>query len=162
MDEPRDEREAMRAKTRRWIHVAYFCFVVVVVLACMANLIRQVARPDAQDETVRCGPDIEGLMTAVERARAAACKTELDEDEAVSAFQAALQPEWERWGAIRRACSESPGLRETLDAIQYLRYAEENTVRRESSELASLRRRARELLESNVREASWHLQPPSR
>jgi hypothetical protein len=162
MDEQRDEREALRAKARRWLHVLYFCFVVLVVIACLANLLRKVTAPDARDDTVRCAPDIEGLMSAVERARAAACKTELDEDEAVSAFHSALSPEWDRWTAIRRACSESPALRETLDAIQYLRYAEENTVRRESSELASLRRRARELLDRNVREASWPLQPPSR
>lgn len=156
MVEQKNERMALRAKARRWLQTLYFCLVVVVVTVIVIEITIQAAsEPSTGPEQVQCAPEIMALWNAVERARAASCKTELDEEQAVAAFQTALQPEWGRWGAIRRACGKTPAYLETLDAIQYLRYAEENTVRRESSELAYLRRRARELLDRNIREASW-------
>ena len=156
MDEQKNERMALRAKTRRVLQTLYFCFVVVVVGIIVVEITLQASsEPSSDSSDVRCGPEILALWNAVERARAASCKTELDEEQSVTAFQTALQPEWGRAGAIRRACGHSPAFLETLDAIQYLRYAEENTVRRESSELASLRRRARELLDRNIRETPW-------
>lgn len=156
MDEQNSERMALRAKARRWVQTLYFCFIVVVVSIIVVEITIQAAsEPATGPEHVQCGPEITALWNAIERARAASCKTELDEEQAVAAFQTALQPEWGRAGAIRKACSGSKPYLETLDAIQYLRYAEENTVRRESSELASLRRRARELLDRNIREAAW-------
>jgi hypothetical protein len=147
------EREVLRARARRWVHLLYFCFIVLVVAVILVQLTAQaLAEAPLPPGGVRCGEEIEGLMLAVDRARTASCKTELTEEEAVAAFRLALQPEWERAGAISRVCDKDPTWRATLDAIQYLRYAEENTVRRESSELASLRRRACQLLERNLRE----------
>jgi hypothetical protein len=155
MDEQKNERIALRAKARRWLQMLYFCFVVVVVGVIVVEITTQAAsEPFRGPEQVQCEPEILALWSAVERARTASCKTELEEEQAVAAFQTALQPEWGRAGAIRRACGKNSAHLETLDAIQYLRFAEENTVRRESSELAYLRRRARELLDRNIREAS--------
>ena len=145
---------ALRAKARRWLQTLFFCFVVLIVVVIVIEItVQALAESPSSPGDVQCGPEINALWNAVERARAASCKTELDEEQAVAAFLVALQPEWGRASAIRRACGGSPTYMETLDAIQYLRHAEENTVRRESSELASLRRRARELLDRNIRES---------
>jgi hypothetical protein len=153
-DDTKDERKALRAKARRWLQTLFFCFVVLIVVVIVIEItVQALAESPSSPGEVQCGPEIMALWNAVERARAASCKTELDEEQAVTAFQVALQPEWGRAGAIRRACGATPSYLQTLDAIQYLRYAEENTVRRESSELASLRRHARELLDSNIRGA---------
>ncbi len=153
MAEPTDERERIRAGSRRWVFGVYFAFVAIFLLTLMVEVTVQALSDQAEPRgAVRCRPGIQALMSAVERARAASCKTELSEDQAVQAFRVALDPEWSRADAIRHSCGgDAPSL-EALDAIQYLRYAEENTVRRESSELASLRRQARELLERNVRD----------
>lgn len=163
MVEPKTERERFRAKGRTIVYGAFTFAVLIFVAVLLVEITHQAfAETYADDQGAQCSPGLQELMVAVERARAASCRTEMDEEQAVIAFRTALLPEWSRVGAIRRACEGDRNRLETLDAIQYLRYAEENTVRRESSELATLRRRARELLDRNVREASWPLQPPNR
>jgi len=154
MPEPKTERDRYRAKGRRIVYAAFTIAVFIFVCVLLVEITSQAfAETYADDQGAQCAPGLQELMGAVERARAASCRTEMDEEQAVIAFGAALQPEWSRVGAIRKACEGDRHRLETLDAIQYLRYAEENTVRRESSELASVRRKARELLERNLQSA---------
>jgi len=150
MAEPNRERQRLRKKARTGVYAAFILGYLILVAVLLVQVTGQaIAESWSDDGTVRCEQGLGELMTAVERARAASCKTEMSEERAVEAFRAELMPEWSRVGTIRRACEGDRARLETLDAVQYLRYAEENTVRRESSELASLRRKARELIERN-------------
>jgi hypothetical protein len=148
MNEHRSELARTRASARAWVYMLYFLFVVIIVgTVAIEVTVQALAEQSAPAGSVSCQAGVQALMSALERARAASCKTELREEAAVTAFRAALEPAWRRVDAVRHSCANDADWVEALDAIQHLRYAEENTVRRESSELASLRRRARELLE---------------
>jgi hypothetical protein len=152
MAEPIDsERAKHRARARRWLLTGYFLFVVLFVLTVTVEITAQALATTPDDgRSLECARGLGSLMAAVERARGAACSSELAEERAVAAFRAALEPEWSRDEAIRRACAASRPHLDTLDAIRQLRYAEENAARRESSDLAGYRRRARDRFDRTV------------
>jgi hypothetical protein len=146
------EREKLRRKARRWVQAIYVVFIMVFVAALLVEVtVQALVRSPGQESAGQCASGIVSLMNALEHARSAACKTEVTEEQALTVFRGNLEPAWSKLSTIRRACEDSKANIETLDAVEYLRYAEENAVRRESSELADLRRQARELVERNVR-----------
>jgi len=147
---------AARRKGRKAILVAYFAFSVLIIAVCTVEISVQafagVKRTD--DDQVDCVTGIQSLMRAVERATAGSSTVTLPEREAVESFRKALEPEWSRRDAIRRACKGQDNLEDTLDAVLHLGWAEERSVRRDSLETTEFRRRARDLMDRNIRSAA--------
>lgn len=133
--------------------IAYFVVVVVVITICTAEIsIQAFSRLGGKstDAEVGCVDGIRSLVAAVDRARSGVDGSNRKEADAVNRYRSALQPEWSRRGAVRRACKGDVGRLETLDAVVHLGFAEEHAVRRNAVELAPFRRRASELLEKNL------------
>lgn len=152
MRPPNTERERCRAKARQWVFGLFASLVILfVAVIAMEVSLQAFASSKTASESTRCVAGIASLWNAIDQARGTLARTELPEEEAVLAFRNSLEIAWSHYDAIRQACSLNPSHVQTLDALERLRYAEETTVRRESSELGSLRRHARELFERNVR-----------
>lgn len=133
--------------------VVYFAFSVLVIAVCTIEVSVQACASAARtdDHQVECGPGILSLVHALDRATKAASTGTKDEREAVESFRASLEPEWSRRDDIRRACAGRPEMEETLDAVLHQGWGEERSVRRDSLETNQLRRRARSLVERNIR-----------
>lgn len=102
------------------------------------------------DAEVECVAGIRSLVTAIDRARSRVDGSNQRESDAVARYRKALQPEWSKRGAVRRACRGDPARLRTLDAVVHLGFAEEHLVRRNAVELAPFRRRAAELIRDNL------------
>ena len=98
--------------------------------------------PEAVTSPASCRQGLGGLLTAVERARAAAEREEGGERRATELFRSSLSPEWQARAGLETLCS-GPADAEMLKAIDALRYAEEHAVRYEATALSEQRARGR-------------------
>lgn len=133
--------------------IAYFVLVVVIITVCTVQIsIQAFSRlgGKATDAQVECAEGIQSLVAAIDRARTAVDGSNRRESDAVATYRAALQPEWSRRGAVRRACKGDAERLATLDAVVHMGFAEEHAVRRNAVELAPFRRRASKLIEQNL------------
>ena len=145
------ELEARR-RARRTVMTAYYVVVVVFIVLAAGNVIWQVWSPRFRKyPSEDCRAGLRALARATLRAqRAAASLGSPSEDRALSEFREALLPEWGRYDAVAASCRSQAGLAVALDAIDRLRYAEERAVRRETTELAPLRRKVDHILETEL------------
>jgi hypothetical protein len=134
--------------------IGYYLVVGIFVAIAAGNVIWQVWAPAfTRYPAEGCRQGLYDLATAVERARQAAHGPgDSDEAGALARFRQALNPEWTRHDAIRASCLKEPPEAAALDVIERLRYAEERAVRRESTELAPLRRKVSQFLASHTNE----------
>ena len=150
-----DERQKRRARQRgrRAVMIAYFVVVVVIISICTIEIsIQAFSRRGgkATEARVECVEGIRSLVAAVDRARSGVDGSNRKEADAVARYRAALEPEWSRRGAVRRACKGDPARLETLDAVVHMGFAEEHAVRRSAVELAPFRRLASQLMQKNL------------
>lgn len=141
---PTADGEPPRTGARRGRRIAGILFYAAIglfVVAVTYQLTRQVFFAEGQKSPfTSCGESFDALTAAIARAREAAPGLD-GEDAAVARFRAALAPEWDYRADIGAKCRGEEATRAALDAIDRLRYAEENAARREAHELAPLRRR---------------------
>lgn len=97
----------------------------------------------------KCEEGLRVLAQSVQNAQRASDKSDLPPEEALRRFRHELAPAWGARDTIERMCMAAgdPQLLETLSAIERLRYAEENSMRRDGHDLVPLRRRVQGLLE---------------
>lgn len=153
-DRPERLKREAQKKGRRIVMVGYFILVVAVTAIVTVEITTQVfqASNETQDCTsnncapIDCAEGIRSLVTAIDRARNKISASDANESQAIAIFRASLNPEWQRRNDIERACKESEGYLETLDAVVQLGFAEEAAVRREAIEIASIRHQAAELI----------------
>ncbi len=138
LDEP-DSGAIRRAK--RIVTIVFLTFVVGWVGFAAAQIIRDVlfAEPGSPPRPT-CGAGLRYLSGALDQGRAAALKEE-DPDRGLGAFRAAVEPAWRDLEGVRATCRTGPELR-GLDAVERLRYAEEQAVRREAASLSLTRQQA--------------------
>jgi len=131
-----------RARGRRVAFALYYVVAVAVAVAGTTQVFMQAFERRAAPElhVTSCPDGLSRLLSAIERARAAASLTD-GEDAALADFRKALRPDWDDRDNIEDLCRPSPSSMAALDAIEQLRYAEEHAVRREAADLAPLRRR---------------------
>jgi hypothetical protein len=128
---------------RRVALVLIWALAVALGLIPAASITFQVFAPEGGPKYASCTAGLAALSAAVDRARTTAASGEGAEDEALSRFRAALQPDWSGVDGVAMSCRGKPEDEGALDALERLRYAEEHAVRRESGDLAPLRREVR-------------------
>jgi hypothetical protein len=150
--EPNAGELEARRRARRGIMTAYYVVVIAFIALAAGNVVWQVWSPRFRHYPPEdCRTGLRALAQATLRAQhAAASLGSPGEDLALSEFRGALWPEWDRYDAIAASCRSKEGLAVALDAIERLRYAEERAVRRETTELAPLRRKVDHILESEL------------
>lgn len=143
-----------RKARRRGRTIALTVFYSLVVLftgTAAANISLQVySAGEAWPGDCRSG--LRRLAASLEQAQRASEDADLDPEEALRRFRKVLAPPWQARSSIEQRCRAS-GEREAFDAVERLRYAEENAVRREGHDLVPLRRRVRGLLGGSLGEA---------
>ena len=128
-----------------------FVIVTTFTVVCSIQIIQQAWRAPASNAAVDCRPGIEGLISAVRRARVAAANGTGGEREAIQRFREALLPEWAARGALEGRCQGDPEAVRALGEVDRLRYAEEHALRYEALDVAG-RRRAVERIAQKLRE----------
>jgi hypothetical protein len=136
-DDPRVER-ARRLGARIAIGV-FAVWVVGFTAWWTTEIIQQVWFTRVPETAAECRSGIQGLITAIERAKKAAAEAQ-GEQAAVTRFRKELSPEWDGRAALTRACRNDPTALRGLASVDGLRYAEENAARSEASDLAERRR----------------------
>jgi hypothetical protein len=173
MPEPsRREPRSPRAKGRRIALVVYYALVVCIATPAAVQITLQIffedggrqrglpARQPPETSGEASGPaplppdtchqGLRALFESLARAREAAAGSEGGEYAALARFRQELEPEWIHRDGVASRCQGSPKDAATLDAIERLRYAEENAVRREAGELAPLRRKVQAIVDSEL------------
>ncbi len=133
---------------RRGALVAYWALVVSISIAAAASVTLQVFAAPPGPRFASCEEGLAALAAGVDRARAAAAASDGDEDAAIALFRRALDPDWSGVDGVATSCRGKPENERALDALERLRYAEEHAVRRESGELAPLRRRVQAVVDA--------------
>lgn len=110
---------------------AFIAVVGSFTLLCAFQIAAQVWAP-SPPLTEACAPAMGRLRSTLARARALARRA-APEREALTTFRETLGPAWQSLPALRRLCSTSERAR--LNALEALRFAEENAVRYRSHEL---------------------------
>lgn len=125
----------------------FYALVVVFIVIAAGNVTWQVWAPAFRAYSpIDCREGLRALTQAIDRARQEAQSlSDASEDQALTRFRIALQPEWDEHDRVAASCHGNPALAEALDVIERLRYAEERAVRREVHDLAPLRRRVSQL-----------------
>jgi hypothetical protein len=125
--------------------IVVFALLVAVPTAVWSiQIMVAVWAPPMGATVADCRAGLSGLLTAVDRARAAAEAEPGGERRATERFRSSLSPEWDGHTALQGLCSgpEEAGM---LKAIDALRYAEEHAVRYEATALSEQRARGRAL-----------------
>jgi hypothetical protein len=131
------------ARLGRRLGIGVFALLVSVPTAVWTvQIMRQVWAPPPGQAPADCASGLRGLLSAVERARAAVQNAADGERAGIAAFRGALLPEWESRGAVETACRADARGTAMFREIDGLRYAEEHAVRYEAESLARQRRRA--------------------
>jgi hypothetical protein len=132
--------ERARWRGRRLGIAAYAAIMSAFIVVCGAQVIYQGFVTPAAETPSDCPMAINGLITALRRARLAAAAEPLGERASLDRFRRALLPEWQERAKLDAACGTEAWTIEALSAIDRLRYAEEHAVRYESVDLAPSRR----------------------
>jgi hypothetical protein len=133
---------------RRAALVVYWVVVVSISVAAAVSVTLQVFAAPPGPRFASCEDGLRALAAGVDRARAAAAASEGNEDEAIARFRGALDPDWSGLEGVASSCRGKAENERALDALERLRYAEEHAVRRESGELAPLRRRVQAVVDA--------------
>ncbi|MCS6900761.1 MAG: hypothetical protein RMJ98_11450 [Myxococcales bacterium] len=125
----------------------FYGLVVVFTLGAAVQISVQVYSSDAPWEG-GCPAGLRMLARSIQEAQRASEGADLATEEALQQFRRTLATGWNARNAIERSCKASGDRRllDTFDAIERLRYAEENAMRREGHDLVPLRRRVQVLL----------------
>ncbi len=135
---------------RRVFLGVYYAGVVALMIASTTQITRQVFfKPVTKSPYATCREGLEALTAAVGRARGAARGSD-GEEAALAQFRAELTSPWSHRDGIAQSCQASEADARALDAIERLRYAEENAVRREAGDLAPLRRRVQAIVDHDL------------
>jgi hypothetical protein len=161
-DEVSPELGRARARGRRIAFALYYAVAGTVAVAGTLQVFMQALerRESPQVQVGACPEGLSRLVSAIERARAAASLTQ-GEDAALADFRKALRTEWDDRDHIEDLCRPSPTSMAALDAIEQLRYAEEHAVRREAADLAPLRRRVQAIAPRELGPPADPATPPS-
>lgn len=148
MAEPPPPEDTPQKLGRRLALSLFYGLVVLFTLGAAAQISVQVYSADAPWKE-GCQQGLHLLARSVQEAQRASDGSDLPPEEALRQFRQALAPGWSARDTIERACKATgnPRSLEAFDAIERLRYAEENAMRREGHDLVPLRRRVQGLLE---------------
>ncbi len=139
---------AARSRTRRLgrrAGIVVFALLVAIPTAVWSiQIMIAVWAPAVGATAAGCRQGLLGLLSAVERARAAGETEERGERKATERFRGALAPEWDARPALTTQCA-GPDEARMLKAIDALRYAEEHAVRYEATALSEQRAQGRAL-----------------
>ena len=149
MTEPETTDPALLRKGRRLAFALFYGFVIVFVAIPTAEISWQVLATHGT-EPIDCRTGLRSLAGAVDDARAASERVETSPEDALARFRAALQPAWNDRDRVDLACKKDEKLSAAFDTIERLRYAEENSVRRDARDLAPLRRKVHDLLANEL------------
>jgi hypothetical protein len=128
-------------RAKRLVTIVFLTAVVGWVGFAVAQILRDVLFPTvAASPYPSCGAGLRALTGSLARGWAASTP-EQDADHALLAFRAAIEPTWRDFEGVRATCRTPAELR-GLDAVERLRYAEEQAVRREATSLALTRQQA--------------------
>lgn len=139
------------ARRGRRIALSIFYAVVVGTVAVWtAQITTQVFASRPGRDSGDCRSGLASLAVALDSARSATEHVEASQEDAIAGFRAALSPGWDDHDRIAATCAREgdPRLLQALDTVERLRYAEENSIRRDARDLGLLRRRMRALRES--------------
>jgi len=139
--------DAPRKLGRRIALTAFYGLVVAFTLGAAAQISVQVYSANAPWEG-GCPAGLRMLARSIQEAQRASDGADLPAEEALQQFRRSLAPGWSARDTIERSCKATGDRRllDTFDAIERLRYAEENAMRREGHDLVPLRRRVQVLL----------------
>jgi putative protein kinase ArgK-like GTPase of G3E family len=137
-------RSRARRLGRRAGIVVFSLLVAVPTAVWSIQIMLAVWAPPVVATVATCREGLDGLLTAVERARRAAELEQGGERRATERFRSTLAPEWNARAALDQLCS-GPEEAAMLKAIDGLRYAEEHAVRYEATALSEQRARGRAL-----------------
>jgi hypothetical protein len=141
-------QSTLRRRGRRAGIVLFSLIITAFTVVCSVQVLQQVWAPQGVPTSAPCRTALRGLFTAVERARAAASQETRGERASVRRFRDALEPEWLSRPALDTQCESDPSMAEGLQLVDWLRYAEEHAARYEATDLADLRRRGTQLMNS--------------
>lgn len=141
MSGPLRSHEAAARLGRRLGIGAFVAIVGGFTLVCSFQIVAQVWAPPAP-LAEGCAPTVAKLRSTLSRARALSRRA-APEREALRTFRENLGPAWQSLPALRKLCPRSERAR--LDALEALRFAEENAVRYRSHELTGRRARVEAL-----------------
>jgi hypothetical protein len=110
-----------------------------VAVAGAQVLVQGFSPPTAEPRVASCRDGLRALLSSLERARSAP-GTEDNERKRLGRFRTALLPEWQWRTGIEGFCASDPFALRGLNALDRLRYAEEQAVRNAAYDLAPSRR----------------------
>ena len=143
-----------RAKLGRKVaFVVYLAFAGFLAVASVWQITRHVFFPSSADAPPfsSCRDGLAALYQAIERGRLAAEHGPDDgEEAALLRFRETVAPDWRHRDAVAELCRSAPQEISARDAIERLRYAEENAVRREAGDLAPLRRKVQAIVDHDL------------
>jgi hypothetical protein len=143
-----DPRLERARRTGRRVGLGIFIALVsAFTLVCSMQIILQVWWPARPATSLECRPGVGRLFGALQRARSAAAAAVGGERTVLGSFRAALQPEWELQPSLTDRCRGDAPAARALAALEELRYAEEFSLRSESTDVAAQRRRVAALLD---------------
>jgi hypothetical protein len=156
----RPSRSRARRLGRRLGILALATIVSVPTAVWTYQIMKAVWAPPSGPAPESCASGLRGLLQALERARSAVHEAGAGEQKSLTAFRAALLPEWGARPAVEGVCRAEPRRLGILKEIDALRYAEEHAIRYEAGALAGQRWRARELERDLGRETAPGLATP--
>jgi len=144
---PEASRTSAAARRGKTAGAALFTLLLGVPTVIWASQIVSQAwsspAPSAAPGDCRAG--LAALLQAVRQARTGAADEAAGERASLARFRQALEPTWSQRAALGAACRDDPPARQLLHEVELLRYAEERTVRQDSTDVARRRRRVRRL-----------------
>ena len=135
----------------------YYATMAAIAVASLVQITRQVffpQQPSSPAPFSTCVDGLRELYQAIERGRRAAetpdAQGERNEEAALLRYRSAVTPTWQHRNAVARLCANDRSHRESLDAIERLRYSEEHGVRHQAAELTALRRSVQKLVKKRL------------
>jgi len=133
-------------RARRIAAIVFLAVVVAFVGISTSQIVMQAFAPEVKrGPWTTCADGLAALSGALDRGMTAA-EAETDPEKGVGAFRVAVAPDWQYAEGVRESCGR-PDERRGLDALERLRYAEEQSVRREAASLAPIRKQADQAIE---------------
>ena len=166
---PNDDKPALTPSRRMGRRVAagiYYATMAAIAVASLVQITRQVffpQQPSSPAPFSTCVDGLRELYQAIERGGPGAApppppraaetpdaQGERNEEAALLRYRSAVTPTWQHRNAVARLCANDRSHRESLDAIERLRYSEEHGVRHQAAELTALRRRVQKLVKKRL------------
>jgi hypothetical protein len=138
----------------------FIALVSAFIVVCSVQIIRQAWEQPKLAEDLTCREHLAQLLGSLRAARKAAEANQGGERLALSAFRAALSPQWNAVDSLHERCARDPVARRLAHELAQLRYAEEHAVRYESRELAARRNRVARLEQELLEQSPSPRRPP--